>query len=697
MPNYSNIPNLPTYSQFRATETWQALVDHFRSGMPLKSHRYQLWFRDNCFTGFEAVDWMYNEASSGKLQYLFNKGVTRQQIVALMNKFYEADIFKAVSTTSTKFKDKSELYEFALPKNMNKTISKGSVLSSLNVFLMNKPQSLSPQPKRSEKVISSHRMKSYSMENVAMNTYLNENHKIANFIIQNLRNILKSFNMDDFLNTENLNKQWIIMNIYNQDYNVDGLFPHWVKSAMDSLTSDIEMNECTYPGFKADVYSVVKDYFLNSEEPLIPISFYEIFISILVVVERYDHMCNKNMKHTENNNSTQLSTNMCWETDFSTDHSKSCIVNKCFDISGQQVSSLSRSSVSSCSSTSFFESCEIEQSKMEHKPLNISHKYSKPKLTRTISSPEISVKSQSYYQRNIEKIMKRKIGRTISNNSINPKNLNELDDSFYSDEYGFKNKPLKNDKFVCPSTSGYVNFGLFQSEKNSYDDTNGFDLDMAISTLHKLIDITQMDHTQVLKHQSFNGLNEKSSHLGILLYQLLSLCLPPLNRAKLQVFLKFVSHLSSTYTEITDKLCCAVLRQNINQFEYDCLATDVVKFLLHSQKLIFLPIKTDSILSEKFNSFSNDDKLFKDSMHYCLRISDKEFEKQRSTESKEALIELLDQIISSTSMSNKEKSKRIKLFQKMYPDVYQKRSTLLEQHKKRNTVLNELKIKNLRI
>lgn len=48
-------------------------------------------------------------------------------------------------------------------------------------------------------------------------------------------------------------------------------------------------------------------------------------------------------------------------------------------------------------------------------------------------------------------------------------------------------------------------------------------------------------------------------------------------------------------------------------------------------------------------------------MHYCIRISDKEFEKQRSTESKEALIELLDQIINSSSMSSKEKSKRIKL------------------------------------
>lgn len=48
-------------------------------------------------------------------------------------------------------------------------------------------------------------------------------------------------------------------------------------------------------------------------------------------------------------------------------------------------------------------------------------------------------------------------------------------------------------------------------------------------------------------------------------------------------------------------------------------------------------------------------------MHYCLQISDIEFEKQRNTEPKEALIELLDQIISSTSMTNKEKSKRIKL------------------------------------
>lgn len=287
-----------------------------------------------------------------------------------------------------------------------------------------------------------------------------------------------------------------------------------------TLFLDTEINDSAYPGFKADVYSVIKDYFLNSEEPLIPVSFYEIFISILVVVERHDHMCSTKVQFTENNDSSytqhnQLSSNMCWETEFSSDHAKTCIVNKCFDISGQHVSTLS---TSSCSSTSFFESCDVEQSKMEHKPLNISYnKYSKPKLIRTTSSPEISIKTQSVYHKNMEKIRKKKIGRTISNNSISPQNLNELNDSYYSDEYGFKNKLLNNDKFVCPSTSGYVNFGLFQSEQIKKDDINGFNLDMAISSLHKLIDITQMDQTQSHTHQSVNG-------MSITLYNKLNLC-----------------------------------------------------------------------------------------------------------------------------------------------------------------------------
>lgn len=268
---------------------------------------------------------------------------------------------------------------------------------------------------------------------------------------------------------------------------------------------DTEMNECTYPGFKADVISVIKDYFLNSEEPLIPISFYEIFISILVVVERHDHMCSKNITPTDNHSSTQVPTNICWKTESYFDHSKTCVVNKCFDISEHHKSLLSKSSTSSCSSTSFFESCEVEQSKMEHKPLNVPHKYSKPKLVRTTSSPEISVRAQSYYQKNMEKIKRKKMGLAMSKNSIYPKNLNNTNESFYSNECGFKNKSSDYNKVVCPSTSGYVNFGLFQSEQMNNKEINGFDLDIAISALHKLIDTTQMDRSQILKHQLFNG------------------------------------------------------------------------------------------------------------------------------------------------------------------------------------------------
>lgn len=269
---------------------------------------------------------------------------------------------------------------------------------------------------------------------------------------------------------------------------------------------DTEINECTYPGFKNDVYSVIKDYFLNSEEPLIPIRFYEIFISILVLIERHDHMCSKKLQFTESNVtnciSTRLPSNVYWDTEFSSDPTKP-VVNKCFDISGQHVSLLS---TSSCSSTSFLESCEVEQSKMEHKPLKHPCKYSRPKLTRTTSSPEISVKTQSYYQRNMEKIKKRKMNRTVSSNSVAPKNLND-NESSYSDEYGIKNKISNNDKFVCPSTTGYVNFGLFQSEHNNNIDINGFDLDLAITNLYKLIDITQMNKLKSLKHQTFNGMS----------------------------------------------------------------------------------------------------------------------------------------------------------------------------------------------
>lgn len=265
------------------------------------------------------------------------------------------------------------------------------------------------------------------------------------------------------------------------------------------------MNECTYPGFKADVITVIKDYFLNSEDPLIPISFYEIFISILVVVERHDHMCSKKTAPIDSHSSTQVPTNMCRETELSFDHSKTSVVNKCFDISEHHKSLLSKSSTSS-NSTSFFESCEIEQSKMEHKPLNVPHKYSKPKLIRTTSSPEISVRAQSYYQKNMEKIKRKKMGLSMSKNLIYPKNLNKANESFYSNECGFKNQSSDYDQVICPSTSGYVNFGLFQSEQINNKEINGFDLDIAISALYKLIDITQMNRSQILKHQLFNGI-----------------------------------------------------------------------------------------------------------------------------------------------------------------------------------------------
>lgn len=58
---------------------------------------------------------------------------------------------------------------------------------------------------------------------------------------------------------------------------------------------------------------------------------------------------------------------------------------------------------------------------------------------------------------------------------------------------------------------------------------------------------------------------------------------------------------------------------------------------------------------------------------FCRQISPEEFEYQRTHGSQEALAALLEEVITDTKLSNKEKKKKLKQFQKSYPEVYQER------------------------
>lgn len=58
---------------------------------------------------------------------------------------------------------------------------------------------------------------------------------------------------------------------------------------------------------------------------------------------------------------------------------------------------------------------------------------------------------------------------------------------------------------------------------------------------------------------------------------------------------------------------------------------------------------------------------------FCRQISPEEFEYQRAYGSQEPLAALLEEVIVDDKLSNKEKKKKLKQFQKSYPEVYQER------------------------
>ncbi|KAL3870133.1 hypothetical protein ACJMK2_042744 [Sinanodonta woodiana] len=61
------------------------------------------------------------------------------------------------------------------------------------------------------------------------------------------------------------------------------------------------------------------------------------------------------------------------------------------------------------------------------------------------------------------------------------------------------------------------------------------------------------------------------------------------------------------------------------------------------------------------------------SVHYCKQVTVNEYENLRLSHSQKALVDLLDEIIADNTMSSKDKKKRLKQFQKTYPDIYAER------------------------
>ncbi|KAM4021723.1 DEP domain-containing protein 1A isoform 2-T2 [Anomaloglossus baeobatrachus] len=170
--------------------------------------------------------------------------------------------------------------------------------------------------------------------------------------------------------------------------------------------------------------------------------------------------------------------------------------------------------------------------------------------------------------------------------------------------------------------------------------------------------------------------------------QLCCLLLPPPNRRKLQLLMRMISRMSQnvdmprlhdamgtrslmiqTFSRCV--LCCA---EEVDLDEL--LATRLVSFLMdHHQEILQVPCYLQTAVQDHIQYLQrlHVKERPPPGFYFCKQISAQEFEEQKVVTSQAAIMELLESIVKDKDLSMKDKKKKLKQFQKEYPDIYRSR------------------------
>nr|AAI71596.1 DEP domain containing 1a [Danio rerio]AAI71624.1 DEP domain containing 1a [Danio rerio] len=196
----------------------------------------------------------------------------------------------------------------------------------------------------------------------------------------------------------------------------------------------------------------------------------------------------------------------------------------------------------------------------------------------------------------------------------------------------------------------------------------------------------------LLTHQPEQSLLQPSlEQVAVEALQLCTLLLPPASRRKLQLLLRMISRMSQnvdmprlhdvigTRTLLVQTFSrCVLSCEEVDDLD-ELLATRLLSFLMdHHQEVLQVPVYLRNAVEDHINYLKSLSSCPGSagpipSYSFCRQISCQEFEQQKLSVSQSALADLLENIIKDKSMSVKEKKKKIKLFQKEYPDIYSRR------------------------
>ncbi|XP_023148675.2 DEP domain-containing protein 1A isoform X1 [Amphiprion ocellaris] len=205
--------------------------------------------------------------------------------------------------------------------------------------------------------------------------------------------------------------------------------------------------------------------------------------------------------------------------------------------------------------------------------------------------------------------------------------------------------------------------------------------------------------SQLLKPKPEHSvLQPQCERVAIEALQLCTLLLPPALRRKLQLLMRMMSRISQnvdmprlhpaigTRTLMVHTFSGCVLGSAEECDLDELLATRLVSFLMdHQQNILSVPEYLLSAISDHIqylrtvqipiDSVSNTDggdpvcapvPIYA----FCHQISSAEFEEQKLASSQKAMEELLEILLTDQNISEKDRRKKLKQFQKQYPDIY---------------------------
>lgn len=255
--------------------------------------------------------------------------------------------------------------------------------------------------------------------------------------------------------------------------------------------------------------------------------------------------------------------------------------------------------------------------------------------------------------------------------------------------------------WVLSAMKSLANWPKYDSAQPSYP---GFERDVFKTVSDYFYSLPQPLLTYELYELFINVLGllqPQCERVAIEALQLCTLLLPPASRRKLQLLMRMMSRISQnvdmprlhpaigTRTLMVHTFSGCILGSAEECDLDELLATRLVSFLMdHQQSILSVPeyllsaitdriqyMRTTQVPVESVSNGDEGDPVCAPVPIYafCHQISGAEFEQQKLASSQKAMEELLEILLTDQNISEKDRRKKLKQFQKQYPDIYGRR------------------------